>query len=103
MEWASAGEQLVQHHAEGPDIGALVHDLSARLLWRHVCGRTHNHSCSRRRDRHGGRRLWVTRGKLNRLCQSEVEYLHRAVGFDFNIGGFEIAMDDAFQVRSVES
>ena len=34
--------------------------------------------------------------------QAEVEHLHRAVGPDHHIGGFEIAMDDAARVRGRE-
>ena len=36
-------EHLVEHAAERPDVGALVHRLAARLLRAHVRGRAENH------------------------------------------------------------
>ena len=38
----------------------------------------------------------------DRLGEAEVEHLHRAVGADLDVGGLEIAMDDALLVRGVE-
>jgi hypothetical protein len=50
-----AGEHLVQHAAEGPDIGALVDSLSPRLLGRHVGGGSEQHAGLRDRRRRDGR------------------------------------------------
>jgi hypothetical protein len=36
------------------------------------------------------------------LCQAEVQHLHGAVGPDFDIARFEVAMNDALLVRGLE-
>ena len=36
------------------------------------------------------------------LRQPEVQHLHRAIGFDLDVGGLQIAMDDALLVRGLE-
>ena len=47
-------QHLIQHRAERPDVGALVHDLAPRLLGTHVRRRSENHA--RIRCRHAGHR-----------------------------------------------
>ena len=42
-QWAAA-QALEQQAPEGPNIGALVHRLAARLLGTHVGGGSENHS-----------------------------------------------------------
>ena len=37
--------------------------------------------------------------RLDELRQPEVEHLHRAIGPDFDVRGFQIAMDDPLLVR----
>ena len=39
---------------------------------------------------------------LERFCQTEVQHLDRAVRSHFDVGGFEVAMDDAVLMRGVE-
>ena len=51
VERAPAGEHLVEHAAERPDVGAPIDGLPARLLRRHVGGRAENHAQLRRRGR----------------------------------------------------
>ena len=48
LEQLLAREHLVQHHAERPDVGALVHRLAARLLRSHVRRRAQDHARPRR-------------------------------------------------------
>ena len=44
---AAAGQHLVQHAPEGPDVGALVHRQAARLLGTHVRGRADDRAVAR--------------------------------------------------------
>ena len=93
------GDHLVEHHAERPDIGARVHVLPARLLWRHVIRGTDE------RARFGGERVRgaVRRGgRRDQLREAEVEDLHEAVRTDDHVGGLDVAMDDAGGVRGGE-
>ena len=79
-ERAPAGQHLVQHAAERPDVRAPVHRLAARLLGAHVRRRAEDHSDA-----------WaVTVGEWVRsddvesppevLREPEVQHLHGAVG-----------------------
>ena len=40
--------------------------------------------------------------RFDRLRQSEVQHLHRAIVADLDVGGLQIAMDDALLVRGLE-
>ena len=40
--------------------------------------------------------------RVHRLGQAEVEHLHEAIGGDLDVGGLQIAMDDAALVRRLE-
>ena len=56
------GQHLEEHRAEGPDVGALVHRLPARLLRRHVGCRAQDHpDAGHHRGRGDGRRLRYAR------------------------------------------
>ena len=103
LERPLAGEHLVQHYAECPDIGALVDRFPARLLRRHVRGRAEDHS-GLGRSHADSRRLLGTNGtggdwSGGGLRESEVKHLDVAVLTDFDVGGLEIAMHDPFFVR----
>ena len=56
-EGSGAGQHLVEHAAEGPDVGALVHGLAARLFRAHVGGRAEDHARLRHRRRRERRRV----------------------------------------------
>jgi hypothetical protein len=49
------GEHFVEQTAEGPDVGAPVDDLSARLFGAHVGGRSDDKAFTRAPDRLGRR------------------------------------------------
>ena len=103
VERAAARQHLVQHAAEGPDVGALVHRLAARLLRRHVRRGAEDHahaaSCagdvivgeSSRSPTVWRRRAeppapWPGRSRAPSPCRRRVTLM---------LAGFEIAMDDA--------
>ena len=106
VERAPAREHFEQHAAEGPDVGALVDGLAARLLGAHVGGGAENDADARGRERQGGGVDRVDRAvrspRVERFRQTEVEHLHGAIGPHLHVGRFQIAMDDAFLVRGGE-
>ena len=105
LEQAPAGQHLVQHDAERPDVGAPIDGLPLRLLGRHVGGRAENRAHLRRPRRERGRVGEVRArcaGGIHRLGQTEIEDLHRAVGGDLDVRRLEIAMDDPALVRVLE-
>ena len=102
-----AGEHLVQHDTEGPDVRALVDRAPARLLGRHVRGGAEDDARGRagvgecrglREVRRGARRRI---GRV-RLGEAEVEHLDLAVGRELHVRGLEVAVDDALLVRGLE-
>ena len=99
--WASR-QELVEQAAEGPDVGALVELLPAHLLGAHVRRRTHDDAGVRGVHRHRRRLVRRARGRLDGLRQTEVEDLHHPRFGQHDVGGLEIAMDDALRVRGVE-
>ena len=90
---------LVEHAAECPDVRTSIHREPSRLLRAHVSGRAKNQS--RLRDRRHTR-VRLTAGDQRIPCETEIEDLGDAVRRELDVGGFEIAMDDAALVRRVE-
>jgi hypothetical protein len=43
------------------------------------------------------------RRAFHRFCESEIEQLDRALGSDLDVGGLEVAVDDAFFMRGFEA
>ena len=106
VEGAPAGEHLVEHAAEGPDVRAAVDGLAARLLRAHVAGGAEQHARLRHRERGRVRGLGVLRpGErvgVERLGQAEVEHLDAAVAVDHDVRGLQVAVHDALLVRGLE-
>ena len=102
-ERSGASQQLVQHDAKGPDVGAAIDHPPLHLFRRHVPGRAKEragpgvHVGNRRRIRDGAGRRGV-----GRLGQAEVEYLHGAVGAHHDVGGLQVAVDDPPLVGGLE-
>jgi hypothetical protein len=108
-ERSFAGEQLVEHDAERPDVGALVDGSAAGLLRRHVGRRTEDHPGNRRRvhgRRHDRRAVehsgTVARSGVERPGEPEVEHLDSAVRRELDVVWLEIAVDDARRVRGLD-
>ena len=102
---ARPGEHLVQHAAEGPDIGPLVDDLAARLLRAHVGGGAEDDPrAGARRSSHVGDCVGsgAPGSRVPDLRQAEVQHLDHAVGRDLDVGRLQIAMDDPLLVRRFE-
>ena len=99
-----ARQYLVQHAAEGPDVGAAVDPAAPGLLGRHVRRRAQNHSRARRREAQR-RRMGTSRtvGVIGEgLGQPEVQDLDLTFRGDLDVGGLEVAVDDAFVVRRLQ-
>ena len=85
VERLLAREHLVEDAAQGEDVGARVHVLAPHLLGRHVVRGPHHQA----RARHV--RPAETR-------EPEVHDLHLPAGKDVQVGGLEVAVEDAVGV-----
>ncbi len=105
-EQSLAGQHLVEHDAERPDVGALVDRLPLGLLGTHVRRGAEDHPRLRHRGGRDGRRvhrLGARRGSGGeRFGETEIQHLHRAVRAHLDVGGLQIAMDDPLLVRGFE-
>lgn len=93
MECALPGDHLVQHRAEGKEVGAHVERLAADLLWGHVADRPHHGARIGDGMRDGGGHFRARR--RHGAGEAEVQDLHVAIGRDEDVLGLEVAMDDA--------
>ena len=87
-----AGEDFVQHAAQRVDVGAGVDGLAAGLLGGQVLGGA---------DHRGGLRDAVA-AVGDRAGDAEVHHLHRAGLADHDVGGLDVAVDDAVLVAEVQ-
>src|SRR5438067_10313595 len=88
---------FIKHHAETPNIGALINLRAARLFRRHVTNgseyRTQtgvsecHRSCPVRRS--------LGEGGFGKLCNAKVEHFHVSVRPDHDVLGLDIAMDNS--------
>lgn len=105
--WPARGH-LVQHEPEGEQIGARVDRLAPCLLRGHVRDGADRHAGAGQRlvrNAHGGQRGLRRHDDLRtgrELCEPEVEDLGVAALRDEDVGGLDIAMNDALAVRRVE-
>jgi hypothetical protein len=99
LEQPLADDELIQDHAEGPDIGARIHAFPASLLGSHIGGGPKNHPSLRRGHADGGRILGGNHGPSADLRQAEIQNLDRCVRLDLDVGRLQIAMDYSLVVR----
>src|SRR5271168_199355 len=107
FEGENAGGHLKEDDAEGKKIGAGVQRFPEDLLRRHV---RHRAECRSRTgemfgvDGDGGQRgalAWIAAG--GDLGQTEIENLGVTALDDENVGGLDVAMNDASGVRGIQS
>jgi hypothetical protein len=96
-----AGGHLVEHGAEAEQVAARVELLAAGLLGRHVGHGAHG-DAGRGQGLGASYRLRHGEARGLHLGQPEVQHLGLAAGGDEDIGGLDVAMDDAAPVRGVE-
>lgn len=104
-ERGGTGRHFIEHGAERKQVGAGIQFLATHLLGRHVGEGADDRSGDRKRlgATCGGQ---VRRaGQLARrrlLGQTEIQNLGPPVTGDEEVGGFEVAMDDASGVRGLQ-
>jgi hypothetical protein len=102
------GEHLEEHDTEAPDVGLLVDALAARLLGGHVGGGPEDDPGQRPGPGEGGGLGEVDRGRAGAgvarpgLGEAEVEDLDLSAGRELDVGGREVAVDDALAVGLLE-
>ena len=98
LRWSSgkrrtAHEQLVGHHTEGVEVGAMIGARVTRnLLRRHVRGRAKRHT-----DRRQTVSVRLCR-RADSLCHAEVRH-HRVLLRHEDVLGLDVPMDDALPMR----
>ena len=107
-EGSGAADHLIEDAAETPDIRAFVYGRAARLLRAHVRRGPENHAGLGHRwaGDGGGTGLGpcgvARRRGSESLGQTEVKDLDGAIGPHLDVGGLEVAVDDALLVRRFE-
>ncbi len=104
VEGQAAGGHLIEDGAEAEEIGARIDFFAAGLLGRHVgdgadggTGAGEQGGVDGGADADGG--LFVFFGQLG---EAEVEDLGAPAGGDEDVGGLDVAVNDAFTVGGVE-
>ena len=97
-ERAAACGNFVQDDAERKQIRALIERFPSHLLGRHI-GRRADRGSRVGQRRHRRRRRGLV---VDELGDAEVEHLHVAARRNDDVGGFQVAMDDAPGVRRLE-
>jgi hypothetical protein len=93
LERRAAGEQGVEHAAQGVEVGAPVDPAAERLLGGEVLGGAHDGV---------GRRERLRAGRVGQLGDAEVEHAHPAVGGVGDVARLDVAVHQPAGVRGVE-
>ena len=102
-ERALAGQHLIEHAAEGPDVGAFIRRQAPGLLRAHVRRGSEDDADLRLeggRRRHVG--LRVRRPWREHFREAEVEDLHASFASQRHVGWLDVAVDDAAVVRGLD-
>ncbi len=98
VERTPAGQHLIQHAAEGPEVRPAVQTRATRLLRAHVASGAHHGAAGGRQRRDG-----CCPGRLVLgFHQSEIEHFRVAAGGDLDVGRLEVAVHQAVLVRGFE-
>ena len=105
-ECPAAGQHLVDDAAESPDVGPLVDRLSARLLRAHELRRAEDDARLRPFEdegrREGGVRVGAGLPDVEHLRETEIEDFDPSFRRHFDVGRFQVAVDDPALVRRFE-
>ena len=98
---------FIEHRSKAEKIGPSVQFFAASLLGRHVRNGPHCHSRAGERflGSHSLKRFSRGSGSVavrGQLRQTEIHQLRLVARGDENVGGLNVAVNDAFSVRSVE-
>src|SRR6185369_2884485 len=100
FERHASGNHFVKHHAQTPDVSAIVESLHRqRLLGRHVTYSSHYDACF------GVKQFAIGVALLpDGLRETEVEHLHDAVApAQHDVFRLDVAMDDVRLMRCIQS
>ncbi len=105
-ERALAAQELVHDAAERPDVRSLVHGLAPRLFGAHeLRGSEDDAGLRSLEDESGGERgvrVGAALPRVENLRESQVEDLHPALRRDLDVGGLQVAVNDAALVRGLQ-
>jgi len=86
-----AGEQLIQHHAQGVDVGSCSHRSANQLLWRSVLGGHQGFA--------GAGQTVLVRRVGQQFGDAEVQQLQLPFGIDEDVAGLEVPVHDQIAVQ----
>src|SRR5437762_6147690 len=103
-EWRMTGHHFVKHHAQAPDIAAVINVAAAGLLRRHVTNSSNYRPQIGPSECHRSRcvRRSLGEGGFGKLCNAEVEHFYVAVRPKHDVLRFDIAMDNSRLMRGSE-
>jgi hypothetical protein len=93
IEEPFAGAEFVEDAAEGPDVGTAVDGFAGGLFGGHVAGGAENETGFGGAEGESGGVGGVARGSFGGFGEAEIEHFDDAFGGDFDVAGFEFAVE----------